>query len=117
MTASRKEHHDACSHTDYTSRYAIDPAAAAAMGTDELRHHFHIGGLFEPDRINLTYTHYDRMIVGGAMPVDAPLALEAIKPTGTKNFLDRRELIAVNIGGAGSGRGRRRAAMSSAAAT
>ena len=39
------------------------------MGTDELRHHFHIGDLFEPGRIKLTYTHYDRMIVGGAMPV------------------------------------------------
>jgi 4-deoxy-L-threo-5-hexosulose-uronate ketol-isomerase len=88
-------------HTDYTSRYAIDPAAAAAMGTDELRHHFHIAELFEPDRIRLTYAHYDRMIVGGVMPVDAPLMLEAIKPTGTKNFLDRRELIAVNIGGPG----------------
>ena len=88
-------------HIDYTSRFAIDPAAAAAMGTDELRHHFHIGGLFEPNRIKLTYTHYDRMIVGGAMPLDAPLTLEAIKPTGTRNFLDRRELIAVNIGGAG----------------
>ena len=46
--------------TDYTSRFAIDPAAAAAMGTDELRHNFHIGGLFEPGRISLTYTHYDR---------------------------------------------------------
>ena len=42
------------------------------------------------------------MIVGGAMPVGATLALEAIKPTGTKNFLDRRELIAVNIGGPGT---------------
>ena len=88
-------------HTDYTSRYAIDPAAAAAMGTDELRHHFHIAELFEPGRIKLTYTHYDRMIVGGATPVDAPLVLQAIKPTGTRDFLDRRELIAVNIGGAG----------------
>jgi len=87
--------------TEYTSRYAIDPAAAAAMGTDELRHHFHIADLFEPDGIRLTYTHYDRMIVGGAMPVDAPLVLEAIKPTGTSNFLERRELIAVNIGGPG----------------
>ena len=87
---------------DYTSRFAIDPAAAAAMGTDELRHNFHIGDLFEPGKISLTYTHYDRMIVGGAMPVEDALALEAIKPTGTKNFLDRRELIAVNIGGAGT---------------
>jgi 4-deoxy-L-threo-5-hexosulose-uronate ketol-isomerase len=88
-------------HIDYTSRFAIDPLAAAAMGTDELRSHFHIGDLFQAGRISLTYTHYDRMIVGGAMPVDKPLVLEAIKPTGTANFLDRRELIAVNVGGAG----------------
>jgi 4-deoxy-L-threo-5-hexosulose-uronate ketol-isomerase len=86
----------------YSSRFAIDPAAAAAMGTDELRHHFHVGNLFEPGQISLTYTHYDRMIVGGAMPAGEALALEAIKPTGTKHFLERRELIAVNIGGAGT---------------
>jgi 4-deoxy-L-threo-5-hexosulose-uronate ketol-isomerase len=90
------------SHTDYISRFAIDPVAAAAMGTDELRHNFHIDGLFQSGRISLTYTHYDRMIVGGAVPTGSPLPLEAIKPTGTKGFLDRRELIAVNIGGAGS---------------
>ncbi len=89
-------------HTDYTSRFAIDPVAAAAMGTDELRHNFHIDDLFQPGRVSLTYTHYDRMIVGGAVPGSAALPLEAIKPTGTKNFLDRRELIIVNIGGAGS---------------
>jgi 4-deoxy-L-threo-5-hexosulose-uronate ketol-isomerase len=87
--------------TEYTSRFAIDPEAAAAMGTEELRHNFHLGTLFEPDRINLTYTHYDRMIVGGAMPVKDALKLEAIKPTGTKSFLERRELVAVNIGGPG----------------
>src|SRR5690606_2234806 len=73
------------SHIEYASRFAIDPAAAAAMGTDELRHHFHIDGLFQSGRISLTYTHYARMIVGGAMPAAAPLELEAIKPTGTKN--------------------------------
>lgn len=86
---------------DYTSRYAIDPQAGAAMATDELRSNFHIGDLFQPGRISLTYTHYDRMIVGGAVPTGDALQLAAIKPTGTKGFLDRRELIAVNIGGAG----------------
>jgi 4-deoxy-L-threo-5-hexosulose-uronate ketol-isomerase len=86
---------------DYTSRYAIDPQAGAAMATDELRSNFHIGDLFQPGRISLTYTHYDRMVVGGAMPTGEALELAAIKPTGTKSFLDRRELIAVNIGGAG----------------
>lgn len=90
------------SQTDTSSRFAIDPAAAAAMATDELRHHFLVSDLFEPGHVNLTYTHYDRMIVGGAMPAGAALALEAIKPTGTKHFLERRELIAVNIGGAGT---------------
>ena len=89
-------------HTDYTSRYAIDPQAAAAMGTDELRANFLLPDLFRPGRIGLTYTHYDRMIVGGAVPAGGQLALQAIKPTGTKNFLDRREMVAVNIGGAGS---------------
>lgn len=89
-------------NTEFSSRFAIDPAAGAAMGTDELRHHFLIPDLFKPGLVSLTYTHYDRMIVGGALPADGPLALEAIRPTGTKAFLDRRELIAVNIGGAGS---------------
>lgn len=89
-------------HTDYSSRYAIDPQAAAAMGTDELRAHFHLPDLFRPGHVNLVYTHYDRMIVGGAVPTGSALALEPIRPTGTENVLDRRELIAVNIGGAGT---------------
>ena len=88
--------------TEYTSRFAIDPVAAAAMGTDELRHNFHLGNLFQPGHVNLTYAHYDRMIVGGAMPGSAPLPLETIKPCGTASFLERRELVAVNIGGPGT---------------
>src|SRR5690606_39959534 len=90
------------SHTDYETRWAIDPDAAALMGTDELRDNFLIEQLFVAGRTCLTCSHSDRMIVGGAAPAAAPLRLEAIKPTGTANFLDRRELIAVNIGGPGS---------------
>lgn len=93
---------DTAMHTEHSSRWAIDPAAAAAMDTSQLRRNFHIGGLFRPDAVSLTYTHYDRMIVGGAMPAGRALMLESIRPTGTKDFLDRRELIAVNVGGAGS---------------
>lgn len=89
-------------HTDYESRWAIDPDAAALMGTDELRQNFLIETLFVSGRVCLTYTHYDRMIVGGIMPATTPLLLAPIKPTGTSAFLDRRELIAVNIGGPGS---------------
>ncbi len=89
-------------HTDYSIRQAFDPATGAQMGSEALRDNFHIGNLFAPGRVNLTYTHYDRMVVGGAMPTSGPLRLETIKPTGTPGFLDRRELIAVNIGRKGS---------------
>jgi 4-deoxy-L-threo-5-hexosulose-uronate ketol-isomerase len=89
-------------HLHYTTRLAADPAAAARMTKAELRERFLVGGLFEPGRLNLTYTHYDRFVVGGAMPMKQALSLEAIPATGTKSFLERRELIAVNIGGAGS---------------
>ena len=86
---------------DHDRRFAVDPAAAAAMGTAELRHNFHLSGLFLPGKVRLTYSHYDRMVIGGAMPAGAVLRLEAIRSTGTPDFLSRRELIAVNIGGQG----------------
>jgi len=88
--------------TDFEIRFAIDPVSTATMNTEELREHFLIEELFTPGGINWTYTHYDRMAVGGATPGKAALTLEAIKPTGTAGFLDRRELIAANIGGAGT---------------
>jgi 4-deoxy-L-threo-5-hexosulose-uronate ketol-isomerase len=88
--------------TEVDIRHAIDPLTAAAMGTDELRANFLIPDLFQPGRVALTYTHYDRMIVGGATPLGQALPLGPIRQTGTKNFLDRRELIVINIGGAGT---------------
>ena len=88
--------------TDFDIRFAIDPVSAATMNTEELREHFLVDDLFAGGQVNWTYTHYDRMAVGGAVPGGQSLALEAIKPTGTANFLDRRELIAANIGAAGT---------------
>ena len=54
--------------TDFDIRFAIDPVSAGAMNTDELREHFLIEELFTLGGINWTYTHYDRMAVGGAVP-------------------------------------------------
>lgn len=88
-------------HTDYSIRQAFDPATGARMGSSEIRQNFHIGNLFTPGNVKLVYTHYDRMIVGGAVPTTTALELETIKPTGTPDFLDRRELIVVNVGGKG----------------
>lgn len=88
--------------TDFDIRFAIDPVSANTMNTAELRENFLIEDLFGPGRISWTYTHYDRMAVGSAVPSDGALVLEAIQPTGTDQFLARRELIAANIGGAGT---------------
>ncbi|MCP8884042.1 5-dehydro-4-deoxy-D-glucuronate isomerase [Devosia sp. XJ19-1] len=88
--------------TDFDIRFAIDPLTASAMGTGELRDNFLIDDLFAAGQVRWTYTHYDRMAVGGAMPDGGALTLDAIKPTGTANFLDRREMIVVNIGEAGT---------------
>ena len=90
------------SKIQFSERNAIAPEHAAAMDTTELRDNFLIDDLFISNEISLTYTHYDRMVVGGAVPGAQPLKLEAIKPTGTDTFLARRELIAVNIGEPGT---------------
>lgn len=80
------------------SRWAIDPETAKALDTDGLRREFLIETLFTPGEINLTYSHLDRMIIGGAAPADQPLKLEAFKQTGTPGFLDRREAVVANVG-------------------
>jgi 4-deoxy-L-threo-5-hexosulose-uronate ketol-isomerase len=84
-----------------TQRFAIGPRETAALDTTGLRTHFLIESLFVPGTIELTYTHYDRMIVGGAMPTDAALALPCPESLKATSFLERRELGILNVGGAG----------------
>ena len=55
--------------------------------------------MFRPDAVSLTYSHVERFVVGGAMPVTAPVALPA--QDGGAPFLERREVGVVNVGGAG----------------
>jgi len=81
-----------------TTRYAIDPNAAKAMDTTQLRENFHVEGMFAEGEIRLTYSHYDRMIVGGAVPGKGTLTLDEVKECGTASILDRREMGVLNIG-------------------
>jgi 4-deoxy-L-threo-5-hexosulose-uronate ketol-isomerase len=83
------------------TRHAIGPAAARTFDTAELRRNFHVGGLFRDSEIRLIYTHYDRMIVGGAVPEGGSLTLNEVPECGTPSVLDRREMVIVNIGGPG----------------
>jgi 4-deoxy-L-threo-5-hexosulose-uronate ketol-isomerase len=82
-------------------RHASHPEAVRAFDTEQLRAHFLIETVFSPGEIILTYSHYDRMIIGGAMPLAESLALPAPKPLGQETFLAQRELGAMNVGGAG----------------
>lgn len=86
---------------NYTERYAVHPDDGERYNTARLRENFLVGGLFKPGEINLVYSQIDRFIVGGACPADEPLALESIDALKAEHFLDRRELGAVNVGGAG----------------
>lgn len=83
------------------TRQAVHPEAVRGMDTETLRRHFLIETLFEPDRICLTLSHADRVIVGGAMPVGRALALEPEPSFRAKFFLERRELGVINLGGPG----------------
>lgn len=83
------------------TRYAIDPDTAKGFDTDGLRAHFHKSGLFADHEINLVYTHYDRLILGSAVPAGQDLTLDHVPETGTPGFLDRREMGILNIGDTG----------------
>lgn len=87
--------------TQFNVRYAASPAEVKTMDTAHLRSEFLIEKLFVKDQVNMTYTHYDRLIVGGAHPVKEALPLEAIDPLKADYFLQRRELGIINVGGAG----------------
>jgi 4-deoxy-L-threo-5-hexosulose-uronate ketol-isomerase len=78
-------------------RYAHHPEDFKKYDTDRIRQEFLIETLFIPDEICLTYSLYDRYIVGGAMPVNQPLKLESFSELKASNFLDRRELGLINV--------------------
>jgi 4-deoxy-L-threo-5-hexosulose-uronate ketol-isomerase len=85
----------------YQERFAVHPADFRSYDTDRIRTEFLVDRIFDQDSINLVYSHYDRYIVGGAMPVSAGLTLETIDPLKSDYFLERREMGIINVGGKG----------------
>lgn len=84
------------------TRYAVDPDTAKAFDTENLRKHFHADGLFAAGEIRLVYSHYDRLILGGAVPGSQDLVLDHVAECGTPSILDRREMGILNIGKTGT---------------
>lgn len=87
--------------TNYELRYASSPRDAKHYDTERLRQEYLIETVFKADEVNMVYSMFDRMVVGGAMPVDEALPLEAIDPLKAPHFLTRREIGIFNVGGDG----------------
>lgn len=86
--------------TQYESRYAASPREVKTFDTKELRDEFLIDNLMQEDQLVFTYTHYDRYVVGSAVP-KSPIKLETIDPLKSAYFLERREMGIINVGGDG----------------
>ncbi len=86
-------------------RYGANQIDTKDYNTERLRKEFLIEELFVSDDITETYSHIDRIIVMGAMPVSQVINLEknvdCEKNLGVNYFLERRELGIINIGGSG----------------
>ncbi len=86
-------------------RYSCNPQDFKRYTTEETRKEFLIENLFIADRVTAVYSHVDRMVTLGVMPVNETVPLDkgidVWANFGTKYFLERRELGMFNVGGEG----------------
>lgn len=83
-------------------RYATSPKDMKNFTTQRLREEYLIPEVFKTDEVLLVYSHYDRIIAGGVMPVEKTITLNAGEELRAEYFLQRRELGIINIGGKGT---------------
>ena len=87
-------------------RYAANPRDVKRYTTEELRNEFLIENLYQPDSVTAVYSHVDRMVTLGCMPVTETVSIDkgidVWANFGTKFFLERREIGIFNIGGEGT---------------
>lgn len=88
------------------TRYSVHPRDFKRYTTQEMRDEFLIQDLYRPDQVTAVYSHVDRMVTLGCMPVNETVSIEkgidVWATFGTHFFLERRELGLFNIGGSGS---------------
>ena len=86
-------------------RYSCNQRDFKRYTTEETRREFLIENLFVPDQVQATYSHVDRAVVLGIMPVKEKVSIDKgidiWKNFGTEYFLERRECGLFNVGGAG----------------
>src|SRR4051812_18895277 len=85
----------------FDTRHASHPTIIQGADTAKLRELYHVGGMFIPDDVSLTFSHVERMIVGGVMPATKSIELNEVPQLNKGPFLARRELGVINVGGPG----------------
>lgn len=82
-------------------RFQNSPKETSEMNTAGLRENFLVQNLMLEDKLQLVYSHYDRMIIGGAKPVNKTIQLSNHPELKANFFLERREIGIINVGGEG----------------
>jgi 4-deoxy-L-threo-5-hexosulose-uronate ketol-isomerase len=85
----------------FETRHASHPSIIPIANSAKLRELYHISGIFIPDDVSLTFSHIERMINGGVMPVNKAIELNEVPALNKGPFLARRELGVINVGGNG----------------
>lgn len=83
-------------------RFQNSPKETSKMNTQELRDNFLIQDLMQAGTIQLVYSHFDRLIIGGVKPIALAIGLPNEGELKSKYFLERRELGIINTGGKGT---------------
>ena len=81
--------------------HSVHPEDFSNYDTKKIRENFLLDNLVQPDKIECVYTHYDRMIIGAANPIDQALQLGSYEQLKADHFLSRREIGIINIAGNG----------------
>jgi len=86
---------------NHSLRYNTDPNDAKRYDTTQIRNAYLLDRLMVNDEVNLYYTFYDRMIVGGIVPATESYVLEPMAIEKADFFLQRREMGIINVGNSG----------------
>lgn len=86
---------------NFEVRYAVHPEDMKSYDTTRIRKEFLIEKVMVPGELSLVYSFYDRYIVGGAVPTNKAIKLDAHDELKANYFLERREMGIINVGGEG----------------
>lgn len=87
---------------NFEVRYTHHPHDYKHYDTARLRQEFLIETLMQQNAVSMVYSHYDRLVIGSAVPIEGALRLEAHPMMAVDYFLEKREIGIINLGGKGT---------------